>query len=199
MNNEEIRREARELLTGKWGKLALLWVIYGAIMGILQYVTIGLVPLIVGGPLSLAICTIFLKLWRREDFMVEELFDGFKDFSRSLVAFLLITIYVILWALLLIVPGIIAAISYSMTFFILAEDHQISAEDAIKRSKQMMEGHKTEYFLLMLSFIGWVLLACLTAGIGFLFLNSYTYMASAVFYQRIKTGVAAQPVAPNQS
>ena len=198
MNNEEIRREARELLTGNWGTLALLWVIYMAFMGFLQYVTLGLVPLLVGGPLSLAVCAIFLKIWRREPFHVEEIFDGFKDFSRSLVAYLLVGIYVFLWSLLLIVPGIIAAIGYSMTFFILAEDPRIGAEDAMKLSKQMMEGHKTEFFLLMLSFIGWVLLACLTFGIGFLFLNSYTYMTATVFYQRIKAGVAAQPVTPNQ-
>jgi len=149
--------------------------------------------LIAGGPFTLAISAIFLKLYRRGEFRVEEMFDGFKDFTRSLVAYLLMSLYIILWSLLLIVPGVIAAIGYSMTFFIMAEDPKIEAQDALRKSKQMMEGHKTEYFMLMLSFIGWFLLSCLTAGLGFLLLSSYSTMASAIFYQRIK-GEAFQAV-----
>ncbi len=190
MNNEEIRREARDLLTNRWGTLAIVWLVLWAIMAITQSISFGLAPLLIGGPFALAVCTIFLKVSRREDFLVEELFDGFKSFSRSLVAYLLIALYVFLWSLLLIVPGIIAAIGYAMTFFIMAEDPKIEAEQALKLSQQMMYGHKTEYFMLMLSFIGWFLLACLTFGIGFFFLQSYTTMASLIFYQRIK----AQPI-----
>ncbi|HNT52117.1 MAG TPA: DUF975 family protein [Candidatus Syntrophosphaera sp.] len=186
MNNEEIRREARDLLTNRWGTLAIVWLVLWAIIAITQSISFGLAPLLIGGPFALAVCTIFLKVSRREDFLVEELFDGFKSFSRSLVAYLLIALYVFLWSLLLIVPGIIAAIGYAMTFFIMAEDPKIEAEQALKLSQQMMYGHKTEYFMLMLSFIGWFLLACLTFGIGFFFLQSYTTMASLIFYQRIK-------------
>lgn len=195
MNNEEIRREAREMLSDKWLKLALIWLIYGVILSMTP-ATKGfgsVVSIVLGGPLMLGIARVFLKLWRREDFQIEELFDGFKDFSRSLVAYLLMNLYVILWSLLLIVPGIIAAISYSMTFFILAEDPAIDAQEALRRSKQMMEGHKTEYFMLMLSFIGWFLLTLLTAGMGFLLLSSYTTMSSAIFYQRIKNTVPLNP------
>ncbi len=199
MDNEAIRREARDLLKDKWGSLALVWLIIYAIYGIMNIVIPGLgsvVPLIVGGPLTLGITAIFLKLWRREDFRIEEMFEGFHDFTRSLVAYLLIGLYCFLWALLLIVPGVIAGISYSMTFFILAEDPKIEAEEAMRQSKQMMEGHKTEFFMLMLSFIGWFLLSCLTFGIGFLFLSSYTMMASMLFYQKLK-GQTAQNAQQN--
>jgi uncharacterized membrane protein len=199
MDNEAIRREARELLKDKWGMLALVWLIMYAIYS-LAPVTGGLggiIPLILGGPLTLGISQIFLKLWQRHDFRVEEMFDGFKDFTRSLVAYLLMALYVFLWSLLLIVPGVIAAISYSMTFFIMAEDPQIEATEALRKSKQMMEGHKTVYFMLMLSFIGWFLLACLTCGLGFLLLSSYTSMASVIFYKRLK-GMALQQEQPQQ-
>ncbi|HOJ41736.1 MAG TPA: DUF975 family protein, partial [Candidatus Syntrophosphaera thermopropionivorans] len=121
-----------------------------------------------------------------EDFKIEEMFNGFKYFGRALGTYLLMTLYILLWSILLIVPGIIAAISYSMTFFILAENPNIKAADALRLSKQMMYGHKTQYFMLMLSFIGWFLLSILTFGIGLLFLYSYITMASTIFYQQIK-------------
>lgn len=199
MNNEQIRLEAREFLKDKWLNLALVWLIYGAILSLVP-ATMGIggiVPLIIGGPLMLGIARIFLKLWNRQDFQIEEMFQGFNEFTRSLVAYLLIGLYVFLWSLLLIVPGIIAAISYSMTWFIMAEDRNIDAQEAMRKSKQMMEGHKTEFFMLMLSFIGWFLLSCFTAGLGFLLLSSYTTMASTIFYQRLKGQAAnSQPESP---
>ncbi len=201
MDNEAIRREALELLKDKWGSLALVWLILWAITALITAVTAGLggiATLIIGGPFALAISAIFLKLWRRENFQIEEMFDGFKQFARSLTAYLLIALYVFLWSLLLIVPGIIAAIGYAMTFFIMAEDPKIEAEQAMRLSKQMMEGHKTEFFMLMLSFIGWILLSCLTFGLGFLLLSSYMNMASVIFYQRIKNAAPKQEYAAPQ-
>jgi uncharacterized membrane protein len=88
--------------------------------------------------------------------------------------------------LLLIIPGIIAAISYSMTFYILADDNSLTAMEAIDKSKAMMEGYKLKYFYLSLRFLGWALLAILTFGIGFLWLAPYMMVASAKFYDDIK-------------
>jgi uncharacterized membrane protein len=97
-----------------------------------------------------------------------------------------------LWALLLIVPGIVAAISYSMTFFILAEDSSLTPMEAINKSKQMMDGYKLKYFYLCLKFIGWALLCCLTLGIGFLWLIPYIQVSTAKFYDELK-GSASGP------
>ena len=188
MDNKLIRLEARTLLAGKWGKLALVWLILYAIDIVISSLTkwTFILTLIIAGPFTLGIYNIFLKIWRKEDFKIEEMFNGFKYFGRSLGTYLLMTLYILLWSILLIVPGIIAAISYSMTFFILAENPNIKAADALRLSKQMMYGHKTQYFMLMLSFIGWFLLSILTFGIGLLFLYSYITMASTIFYQQIK-------------
>jgi len=188
MDNKAIRLEARTLLVGKWGKLALVWLILYAIDIVISSLSnwTFILTLIIAGPFTLGIYNIFLKIWRKEDFKIEEMFNGFKDFGRSLGTYLLMTLYILLWSILLIVPGIIAAISYSMTFFILAENPNIKAADALRLSKQMMYGHKTQYFMLMLSFIGWFLLSILTFGIGLLFLYSYITMASTIFYQQIK-------------
>ena len=190
MNNADIRAEARDLLRGSWGLLVLVWLIKG---GIASLTSAGrgygsIVSLILTGPLDLGIAEIFLQLHRRQGFNLENMFSGFKDFSRALVAQLLISIYVFLWSLLLIVPGIIAAISYSMTFFILRENPDLEVQEAMRQSQALMNGHKTEFFMLMLSFFGWALLSLLTFGVGFLFLSSYMEMSKAIFYQRIKGG-----------
>jgi uncharacterized membrane protein len=196
MDNKAIRMEARRLLVGKWGKLALVWLILYAIYIVSSSFSRWsfILTLIITGPFTLGIYNIFLKIWREEDFKIEEMFSGFKDFGRALGTYLLMTLYILLWSILLIVPGIIAAISYSMTFFILAEKPYLKPAEALRLSKKMMYGHKTQYFMLMLSFIGWCLLSILTFGIGFLFLYSYMTMASTIFYQQIKGEVSYEEI-----
>jgi uncharacterized membrane protein len=124
------------------------------------------------------------------------IFEGFNDFGRSFVAVLLTSIYILLWTLLLIIPGIIAGLSYSMVYFILAENPTISPMDAIRQSKEMMYGHKTEMFMLSLSFIGWCLLGVLSLGIGFLWIGSYMQTSMAIFYQELKAEHAIVHPAP---
>lgn len=186
----EIRARSREYLNGRWNACAVILLVYYVLM-----IGVGAIPvagsiagILVGGPLTWSMSYIFLKITRGEEVSVEMVFKGFEDFGRSFVASLLIAIYTLLWTLLLIVPGIIAALSYSMTYFILCENPGISAMDAISQSKQMMFGHKTELFMLSLSFIGWFLLGMLSFGIAYLWIGSYYYTAFAVFYQEVKGG-----------
>ena len=95
-------------------------------------------------------------------------------------------LFTFLWTLLLIIPGIIAVLSYSMTFYILADDNSIGAMEAIDKSKKMMDGYKWKYFCLGLRFIGWSLLCILTLGIGFLWLLPYMQVSVVKFYDDIK-------------
>ena len=87
---------------------------------------------------------------------------------------------------MLIIPGIIKAIAYSQLFYILAEDPDISAQDALRKSEAMMYGHKWQYFWLVLSFIGWSILCILTLGIGYLWLIPYMNVSFANFYMDVK-------------
>jgi uncharacterized membrane protein len=189
----EIRQEARGILQGLWTSLVPVWFLFyvilmaaGGVIDLIIPVFGTVATLIIGGPMYMGVTRIFLRIYNKESFELAQMFDGFKDFARTFSAYLLMAIYTFLWSLLLIVPGIIAALSYSMTFFIMAENPDISASDAIRQSKQMMMGHKTDLFMLGLSFIGWVLLASLTFGIGFLWLSSYYMTAFAIFYHKIK-------------
>ena len=189
----EIRQEARGILTGLWVTLVPIWFIYFLILMGANAIFRGdssfigsVVMLVLGGPLLMGMTRIFLRIYNKEAFELGQMFDGFKEFARTLAAYLLMMLYIFLWMLLLIVPGIIASLGYSMTFFILAENPDMAASEAMRQSKQMMMGYKWDLFRLGLSFIGWGLLACLTFGIGFLWLESYIFASYMLFYKRIK-------------
>ncbi|MFB3845228.1 MAG: DUF975 family protein [Candidatus Cloacimonadaceae bacterium] len=193
MNVGEVRRETRELLAGQWTPLIPINFMYLLILMAPTAIFRGnaawlgaIISLILGGPMTLGYTKIILKVYHREPYELGQLFDGFKDFGRSLSAYLLMLLYVFLWTLLLIVPGIIAALSYSMVFFLLAENPQLQASEALRQSKEMMVGHKWDLFRLILSFIGWIFLSILSFGIGYLWLESYIYVAYANFYYKIK-------------
>lgn len=190
--NGNLKAKAKVLLKGKWNKCALLGLIFICISGGISSIPQigGLLSFIITGPLTLGLASIFLKISNNQDFNFEELFSGFNDFIRTFLAYLILVIFIILWTLLLIVPGIIAAISYSLTFYILAEDPNISANDARKKSKELMMGHKGELFGIGLSFIGWALLCIPTLGIGFLWLFPYINTTMALFYKKVKNSKA---------
>lgn len=99
---------------------------------------------------------------------------------------LLMELFIILWSLLFIIPGIIKAFSYAMTPYIVEENPDLSANEAIDRSRAMMKGHKFDLFWLLLSFIGWGILCLFTFGIGFLWLAPYVNTSLAAFYEDVK-------------
>ena len=93
--------------------------------------------------------------------------------------------YIIGWALLFIIPGLIAAYRYQLTGYILAENPEMGANDAITRSKELMKGNKWRLFCLDFSFIGWDILSAFTLGIGDLWLTPYRSAAAAAFYREL--------------
>ncbi|MDD3102611.1 MAG: DUF975 family protein [Candidatus Cloacimonetes bacterium] len=185
MNSAQIRAEARRLMGLQMGMLILVLLIYSVMMSAASSI-LNIGSLLIYGPLSLGLAKVLLSVLKEEKIDVEMLFSGFQDFSRSLVAGLLIGIYVLLWSLLLIVPGIIAAFSYSMTFFIMEENPQLSAQEAIEASKHMIYGHKLRLFDLWLSFIGWFILCLFSFGVALIYVAPYFHTALAVFYADLK-------------
>ena len=138
-----------------------------------------------------------LELYRSPKPEISHLFAYFPHWKTAVTASLLQALYVLLWSLLLI-PGILAAYNYAMTGFILAENPELSANEAISLSKAMMYGHRWRYFCLEISFIGWDILALFTAGVGNLWLAPYKNAASAAFYSEISQAYYAslQPQTP---
>ncbi len=111
---------------------------------------------------------------------------GFSNYLHIVGGALLMNVFIFLWSLLLIIPGIIKSYSYAMTPYILVDKPELSANEAIEESMRLMSGHKFDLFYLQLSFIGWFILALLTAGIGFLWLTPYYNSTVASFYLSLK-------------
>lgn len=126
-----------------------------------------------------------LRLARRQACGYANLFDGFAEAGRVLLTGILMGVFVFLWSLLLIIPGIIAAYRYRMAFYILFDNPEVGALQAISMSKEMMRGHKLELFVLDLSFIGWLILVPLTLGILGLWVTPYMTATEANFYDSL--------------
>lgn len=186
--NVVLMQMARESLKGKWGLAIGTFLVYLVITVTLQVIPIAgpIVSLIISGPFALGLAIFSLALSRNQEARLEQIFQGFNNFGTALGTYLLMVLFIILWMLLLIIPGIMAALSYSMTFFILADDKSIGAMEAIDKSKQMMYGYRWKLFCLYLRFLGWALLCILTFGIGFLWLLPYVQISMAKFYDDVK-------------
>ena len=149
---------------------------------------LGIVSFILGGTVELGYAKFLLKQYDRKQLQFSDLFSQFERFGTGFAQKFLRTLFTVLWSLLFIIPGIVKGLSYAMTPFILEEHPEMTASEAIKASMRLMDGHKMDLFILGLTFIGWQILACLTMGIGFLFLNPYMNAAYAAFYRSISTG-----------
>lgn len=157
---------------------------YLAIMGGTSSI-LTFVRFIIGGTVQLGYTDFLLKQHNHASFDIQDLFAQFDRFKDGFLQSLLRGLYTALWSLLFIIPGIVKSYSYAMTPFIMAENPNMTASEAIDASKQLMDGHKGELFTLDLTFIGWDLLAALTLNIGYIFLNPYKNAAYAAFYKDI--------------
>jgi len=115
----------------------------------------------------------------------EALFSYVSHWKTTAAAKFLRGIYTFLWGLLFIIPGIMASYSYAMTDFILSEHPELTASEAIAKSKEMMYGNRIRLFCLDFSFIGWAILCAFTFGIGNLWLTPYIQAAKAAFYREV--------------
>lgn len=188
-SNYELRAAARESLSGNWTYPVLATLIYLAISitcNFIPYVSF-LIAIFFIKPLAFGLAIAMLKFFRGEkEYVVENMFSIFSDYPRILGTILLQFVYIFLWSLLLLIPGLIKMYSYAMTYYILHDNPEIRAEEAICRSMKMMDGHKWQLFCLHLSFIGWWLLCILTLGIGMLWLAPYIQNSTAAFYEDLK-------------
>jgi uncharacterized membrane protein len=182
--SSELKALARSQLQGTWLAAVVLVLIYTVIIALSSMTVVGSVLL--GGPLTLGMYGYFMRKVRGESIRLENLFDGFQQFGSSFLLFLLQMIFITLWTCLLIVPGIIKSFSYSMAFFILRDNPDMGALEALNASRQMMDGHKARLFGLYVSFIGWFLLSILTLGIGYLWIGPYMALSVANFYEDLK-------------
>ncbi len=189
MRISDLKARAKESLKTTYGTYLLISFIAIIIMSTVG--SFGIFAVVVTGPISVGLSYAFLKLARQMEGDVQDMFFGFNAFVPSFVMQLLSGIFIFLWSLLFIVPGIIKAFAYAMAPYILADNPEMSGLDAITASKNMMMGHKGRLFGLCLSFFGWFLLCCLTFGIGFIFLAPWVRASITEFYQDLLDQKAA--------
>lgn len=147
---------------------------------------LNLVHLILGGATQLGYASFLLKQHDHKAHQVNDLFSKFEyNFGSGFCLHFLKNLYILLWSLLLVIPGIVAAYRYSMAPFIMAEHPEMTATEVLRASKQMMNGNKWELFCLHMSFFGWMVLCALTLNIGWIWLNPYMNAAYAAFYRRV--------------
>lgn len=145
--------------------------------------------ILITGAFILGAARFYLHLVRKENASVSTVFSFFREgnlFLNSIVFYVLRLIYLVLWFLLLIIPGIIKSYSYALSSYILIDEPNLTPNEAITKSRQLMHGKKWRLFLLTLSFFGWFLLGIVTLGIGFLWVAPYYQTTVAEFYQEVK-------------
>jgi len=187
-SNREILSLARQSLSPHWPLAIGVLVIYKLLLygafGVSTWASV--VSFLIAGPLSLGVALFALNLVRNAEARLEKLFDGFGEFNRSFAAYLLTTIFTLLWSLLLLVPGIIAFHRYALTFYILADYPELSASEAITLSSSWMDGYKVQLFGLNLIFLGLVVLSVVTLFLGLLLIAPFWHITMAHFYDEVR-------------
>jgi uncharacterized membrane protein len=193
VRSAELRARARASLDGIWGRSALhillVYIVVGVPLGLINMIPfIGyLATLVVTGALTLGIYGYYMEIARGDkNVSFGTYFSGFNQFVEAFLLYLLMAIFTFLWTLLLIIPGIIAGIRYSQAYYIMRDNPGIGALEAINRSKQLMDGHKWRYFVLYLTYIGWIILGSIPFGIGLLWVYPYLLTALAHFHEDLK-------------
>ena len=196
MTRKELKARARDQLGNKifgnaWLMAMLACLIFTALTGAAGSIIPGIGAVIVVGPMTYGLNKMFLKQARDGQPMdLGEIFNGFtEDFGGTLLIGLMTLIFTALWTLLLIVPGIIKGLSYSMATYIKADYPEYDWKQCMDQSQAMMKGHKGELFMLYLSFIGWFIVGALCLGVGTLWVVPYLQASEAQFYEGIKSYV----------
>jgi len=179
----ELKANAKAQIKGNIG----IFFLCAIVMSLINSTGIGalFVPAI-----SVGICLMYIELSRGVKPSVGDMFKRSGTFGKALWLAIITNFFIMMWSFLLYVPGIIKAISYSMGQFILAENPEYTARQALNESKRIMEGHKMDFFVMMLSFIGWSILASFTFGLLYIWLFPYMIATVTNFYLAIKDGGA---------
>ena len=176
----QLKAMAKSQIKGSIGTLFLCYLLMSLICGTI----IGslLMPAI-----YLGFCLMYISMTNGVKPAVGDMFKRVGAFGKALWLSIITGFFVMLWSLLLYVPGIIKGLSYSMGPYILSEHPEYTARQALNESKRIMSGHKMELFVMMLSFIPWFLLCGITLGFGYIYVVPYVSATVANFYNAIKS------------
>ena len=159
------------------------------VIGALIGVPLMLCTVLIKGPVTYSLARIYHRISKGDkDVKIPDLVVGFKEcFSESVLLSFMSSLFIALWSLLLIIPGIVKSYAYSMAFFIQQDAKgEKNWRVCLDESTALTNGYKWKLFLLDLSFIGWYILGYLCLGIGILWVSAYHQEAKAHFYEELK-------------
>ncbi|ULL16955.1 DUF975 family protein [Paenibacillus sp. H1-7] len=206
-----LREKARQTLQGRWmnfvGYTIVILILSAVIPNVFERIDpkdsagLGtilslLYSLLIVNAVTMGVYALYLRAARGQEVSLGMIFEYFSNgrYVKTILFYLLMGIYLFLWTLLLLIPGIIKSFSYALAPLVLIDDPQLTVNEAITRSRQMMDGYKWKLFCLYLSFIGWLLLSIVTLGIGLLWIIPYMQASLSHFYLELKE--KQQPILP---
>jgi len=216
MRISDLRAKARDTLEHNlfgnlWITLVVLVFLFGVIVGIpgslgnglsigsvALFASLGVISfalsILIEGPMEYGLTRVMTNVARKSKKAdIKDLFVGYKEaLTESVVLGLLRIVFIFLWTLLLIVPGIIKAYAYSMAYYIQQDSEDKEWRSCLDKSQEMMRGYKGKLFLLDLSFIGWYIVGAICLGVGMLWVAAYHSVARAHFYEELKNARAAE-------
>jgi len=208
----ELKTRARnalgdQIFGNKWMRAVLVVIVIAGIEGILSAITkrgeyvsaafVSILNLLIAGPFAGSMAYIFTKQARdHESIDIADVFYGFKEgrFGGNFILAFFIGLFTFLWSLLFVIPGIVKALAYSQAFYIHNDHPEKSWQECMDDSQEMMRGHKWEYFVLCLSFLGWFIIGILCLAVGTLWVEAYSTATMAEYYLELKEGFDPEPV-----
>lgn len=197
----EIKMQANRNFRAQYGISVAAYLVFVLLVGAVSGATFGVGALFVMPPLIVGYCSLTLRVYRYQRADIGDMFsEGFNDYWRNVGGILWMELFITLWTLLLIIPGIVKSIAYSMTPYILADTRQVRPTEALKLSMRMTYGYKGEIFVLYLSFIGWWLLSAFTFGLlPILYVGPYFQTSLAGMYEELKQNALQRgTIAPHE-
>ncbi len=199
INRAELKTYAKNQLRGKWGLaigstivILLIQFVFNIISRFAEdeialFILLTLVSMVISTVMSIGMCRFSLNYaYEDKNPELKDIFSGFPVILKAIGLSILLGIIVIVGTILLIVPGIIFSFMFSQCYYILADDNSKSIIQCLKESAAMMKGYKFEYFVLGLSFLGWLILGMIPFGIGLLWVIPYMNVTTASFYLKVK-------------
>lgn len=199
MNRSELKQNARYSLISKFSETLKFLLLYFAVSLVISF-SVSLLTLngeiatliayavgiAINGFLYMGYNSFFLKVARDEEVTYKELFRKAKMFWPCIGISLLIGLFTLLGTFLFIIPGIIVTINYSFVYFVKLDNPELGVMDVLNKSKELMNGHKLDFFILILSFLPWYIIGFFTFGLLYLWLIPYMQITFVNFYDEIK-------------
>ena len=184
----QLMQKARTLLAPHWVLSIGVCLVYGLAVAVpAELNSYGeMLSFLLAGPLQLGLCFFFLNLVRGEETRFELLFEGFKPLLTVLLCYAIIAALTAVGLILLIIPGIIVALGFSMTYYVIVDDPEITFQVALEQSWKLTDGYKMELLVLNLRFIPWYLLGLLCLIVGVFAVIPWHNTTLALYYEHLK-------------